>query len=161
MRLKDKKPIKEIPSHIARFLKNQHFVIVTTFDVHGFPHSVCKGIVKIEKNKIYLLDLYKQNTYLNLKRNKKVGITAVDVDTFTGYTIKGYGRMISIKSSGRELLDIWSEKIVKRISHRILMHIRKYRPSLHHPEAYLPSPQYIIVIEPQKIVDLVPQFTQK
>lgn len=161
MGLKEKKQIKELPSPIVRFLKSQHFVIVTTVDKEGFPYSSCKGIVKIEKNKIYLLDLYRQNTYINLKRNRKVNITAVDEDTFEGYTIKGYGKITRIKSSDRDILNIWSRKIVKRISHRALMHIRKDKSSLYHPEVYLPSPQYIIVIEPQKIVNLVPQFIQK
>ena len=153
--------MKVIPSVIAYFLKRQHFVAVTTMDKNGFPHNSCKGLVKIKGDEIFLLDLYKTHTYNNLRQCKKVGVTAIDASSFKGYTIKGYAKIVSIKKAHNELLSLWEENIMRRMSHRVLSHVKKDLPSKYHPEVLLPHPQYIIVVKAKKIIDLVPQLIKE
>jgi general stress protein 26 len=145
---------------VMKFFKDQNFVVIATLDDAGFPHISCKGIVKVEEDRIYLLDLYKLGTFHNLRRRKKVSITAVDPDTFKGYSIKGYGKIVDINKAHQELLDIWEERIVKRISHRVISHLRKEKSSIYHPEAVMPYPQYIIIVEVKEVVNLVPKPIQ-
>lgn len=150
--------MKEISKEVAGFFRKQHYVIVTTIDEKGFPHSSCKGLVKIEDDRVYLLDLYKQRTYRNLKKIRKINVTAVDGELFHGYCIKGTARIVKIEAAHKELLNQWEENIVKRVSHRVISHLHGERSSAYHPESLMPRPQYIIVMTIKEIVDLVPKF---
>ena len=50
----------ELIREIINFLEAQGVVLLTTIDEKGFPHSSCKGIVKIEETgRVYLLDAYR------------------------------------------------------------------------------------------------------
>ncbi len=150
--------MKEIAKEIAGFFKKQQYVIITTLDEKGFPHSSCKGLVKIEDDRVFLLDLYKQRTYRNLKKNRKINVTAVDAESFIGYCLKGTARIVKIEAAHKELLNRWEENVVKRVSHRVISHLHGERSSVYHPESLMPHPQYIIVMTIKEIVDLVPGF---
>lgn len=68
----------KLTEEIIKFFHSQHFVIVSTVDKDGMPHTSCKGIVNIDpKGMIYLLDLYKGKTYENLMKNGSMSISAV------------------------------------------------------------------------------------
>ena len=72
-----------LTEEVINFLHAQNFVIVSSLDKNGKLHNACKGIVDIDKGgHIYLLDLYKGNTYGNLGRNSNISITAVDEHRF-------------------------------------------------------------------------------
>ena len=52
--------MQRLTEDIIQLFQNQGYVIVSTIDRDGLPHSACKGIVKINRSgRIYLLDLYK------------------------------------------------------------------------------------------------------
>jgi len=140
---------------IVYFLKQQRFVIVASVDREGFPHTSCKGIVKVEEDKIYILDLYLKETYANIKRNKLVSITAVDEDKFMGYCIKGRAKMVDL-ASDKDMLKKWDSRLLERVSRRVLNHIKKNKSSLYHPEINMPRPKYVIEIEPKKVISLIP-----
>ena len=66
-----------MPRDVVAFLKRQSFIIFSTVDEKGRPHSVAKGIVEIDKNGVvFLLDLYRARTYANLLRNANASVTA-------------------------------------------------------------------------------------
>ncbi len=153
--------MKELTREIINFFKKQHFAIITTIDSQGFPHSSCKGIVKVEKDKICLLDLYRKSTFANLKNNKKVNVTAVEADTFLGYSIKGDADIIEIDKNHLDLLKEWDRKLIERISHRVITHIRKERYTDYHPEAVFPRPQYFISVRVEKVVNLTPRSLRR
>ena len=88
--------MKRLNKEIIYFFRNENFVIVSTVDEKGRPHNSCKGIVKIsQRGGVYLLDLYRENTYKNLKQNPCISITAVDGHRFVGYCLKGKAKIIS------------------------------------------------------------------
>ncbi|MBM3249666.1 MAG: pyridoxamine 5'-phosphate oxidase family protein [Candidatus Omnitrophica bacterium] len=150
--------MKKIPENILRFFQNQGFVIVSTIDKSGLVHSACKGIVKIEgTGRIYLLDLYRARTYINLKNNPAISVTAVDEHKFSGWCLKGRAKILNAGEVSGELIREWEAKISGRIAYRLLKNIREEKGHPRHPESQLPKPQYMILMEAEEIVDLTPQ----
>lgn len=143
---------------IIKFLHNQHYTVVTTIDRKGCPHNSCKGIVNIDKEKgeIYLLDVYKGKTLENLKQNPHINITAVDEHKFMGYCLKGIAKIVKREELESHIIKTWEQKITKRISHRLLKNIRGEKGHPRHPEALLPRPEYLILMEVKEIIDLTP-----
>ena len=147
----------KLDNEVYDFFSRQGFVVVSTLDKDGSIHNACKGIVEIDKSgKIYLLDLYQQRTLQNLKNNQQISITAVDEHSFSGYCLKGKGRVVGINQITPQINLAWEEKISSRISQRIIKNIRGEPGHPRHPEANLPKPVYMILIEVKEIVDLTP-----
>lgn len=154
--------MKRLGHDIIRFLHNQGFVVVSTIDKTDRPHSSCKGIVKMTKGgKIYLLDLYKEKTFENLKRNKRVSITAVDEHRFEGFCLKGKARVIKEEKLKDHILDAWETRISQRITQRVLRNIVGEKSGSRHPEVFLPRPEYLIVMEVEEVVDLTPHHIKR
>ncbi|PIQ91092.1 MAG: hypothetical protein COV71_01085 [Candidatus Omnitrophica bacterium CG11_big_fil_rev_8_21_14_0_20_41_12] len=148
--------MKQISSDIIDFLHTQSFVIVSSLDERGFPHSSCKDIVKIDPDgKIYLVDVYHGATVANIRRNPQVSISAVDEHKFIGYCLKGKALLMS-EDISQEIIKTWEDKITSRLTKRLLRNLSENKSRRHHPEASLPFPKHIILIEVEDIVDLAP-----
>lgn len=146
-----------IAPDIVEFFHNQHFTVISTIDKKGYPHNSCKGIVQIdESGKVYLLDLYMSKTYENLNANPHISITAVDEHKFKGYCLKGKAKIVQKNKVSKGILKLWEDKITSRISHRLLKNIKGEKGHAAHPEALLPTPTYLIVVDVEEIVDLIP-----
>ena len=149
--------IMKLSDEIIHFLYKQHYTVISTIDKGGAIHNSCKGIVNIDKEgRIYLLDLYKQRTYKNLKKDSNIALTAVDEHKFKGYSLKGKAKIISEDKIKPDILAAWDKKISGRISHRILKNISGEKGHDSHPEILLPKPEYIIEMRVKKVVDLTP-----
>ncbi|MDP3732336.1 MAG: pyridoxamine 5'-phosphate oxidase family protein [Candidatus Omnitrophota bacterium] len=149
--------MKRLGDDVIQFFHNQGCVIVSTIDKNGFPHGACKGIVQINRNgRIYLLDLYRARTYDNLKQNSYISITAIDEHKFMGYCLKGKAEIISEEKFGSQIIKAWEARITSRLTRRVLKNIREEKGHPRHPEALLPRPEYLIVMEVEEIVDLTP-----
>ncbi len=157
--------MRQIPEPIIDFLHTQSFVIISSLDEHGFPHSSCKDIVKIEPiGQVYLVDVYHGMTAANIKRNPHVSISAVDEHKFIGYCLKGTARLIP-ENISQEIIKTWEDKITSRLAKRLLRNLSsdkllsnlsEDKGRAHHPEASLPLPKHIILIEVEQVVDLAP-----
>jgi len=142
---------------IINFFHRQPYTIVTTIDNKGCPHNSCKGIVDIEEmGKVYLLDVYKERTFRNLKENPHISIAAVDEHKFIGFCLKGVAKIVKQKDLHSGTVKKWEDKITKRISHRLLKNLHGQKGHPLHPEALLPKPEYLIVVDVEEIVDLTP-----
>lgn len=150
--------MKKLSDDIVYFFKNQGFAIVSTLDPEGNIHCSAKGIVGIEKEgKVFVVDLYMQKTFNNLKKDPRISITAIDEREFIGFTLQGKAKIIPAEEMGGHLIDEWEKKIINRISKRVVKSVQKYHASLDHFEAKLPSqPQYLIEIDVESIIDLTP-----
>ncbi len=128
--------MKKITEEIIRFFHKQPYTIVTTIDKDGSLHNSCKGIVDIEESgRVYLLDLYKEKTYRNLKENPHINITAVDEHRFIGYSLKGMARIVKREKVKSRIIKSWEDRIKKRITQRLLRNIRGEKGHSRHPEA--------------------------
>lgn len=154
--------MKALSAKIVHFLEKQGLVIVSTIDAKGRIHCSAKGIVGIEEQgKIYLIDLYRANTFKNLQQNSTISITAVDEHHFRGYTIKGKAHIIEREKIKDHVIKSWEERVIGRISKRLIKNIRSEKKSSSHYEARLPSPQYLIVMQAEDIVDLTPAHIKR
>ncbi|MBU2540864.1 MAG: pyridoxamine 5'-phosphate oxidase family protein [Candidatus Omnitrophica bacterium] len=149
--------MKHLTEEIIYFFRSQNFIVVSSVDKGGSPHASCKGLIDINKNgRIYLLDLYRKKTFENLKRNHNISITAVDEHHFRGFCLKGKARLVEAEKLKSHILKAWEEKIVDRITNRVLKNIHGEKGHAKHPESRLPRPAYMIVMETEEIVDLTP-----
>ncbi len=145
----------KLPSEVVRFLRKQSYVIFSTVDEKGRPHSVAKGIVEIDKKgTISLLDLYRARTYANLKRNANASVTAIDEDVFIGYTLKGKARIVDQEGLDSAIKEKWRKLLRSRITKRIVNNVRSEMGGKPPHEAHMPNPEYIIVFECEEVVDL-------
>ena len=150
--------MKRLPDEIVRFFRKQGFVIVSTIDGRGVPYEACKGIVKINRNlNVYLLDLYKGRTYRNLVNNSRMSITVVDEHLFKGYCLRGRGSIVKSEDIEPHILREWQDKITSRITRRIIKNIQGQKGHRCQPEAFLPKPEYMIVMNVQEVVNLAPR----
>lgn len=151
----------KLPQEIIEFLKAQGFVIVSSIDKNGFPHSSCKAIVKIEpQGMIFLIDLYHGSTGENIKHNPRINISAVEEHKFIGYCLKGKGQIL-LDDISQELIKIWEENLTSRLTKRLLKNLSEDRVRGHHPEATLPRPKHVIALEVEEIIDLAPYHSSK
>ena len=154
--------MKKLTYEIIHFFQNQSFVIVSTLDPDGTPHSSCKGVIKITRSgKVYLLDVYLRKTYNNLRQNPKISLTAVDEHKFKGFCLKGKAKLLEQNRLSSGIIKAWEERIAGRITRRLLKNIREEKGHPSHPEALLPKPEYMIVMEVEEIVDLTPHHLKK
>lgn len=154
--------MKRLSDEIIRFFKSQSFVIVTTSDRDGTPHSACKGIVEInEEGLVYLLDLYRGRTLQNLQHNRRIAVTAVDEHKFKGFCLKGKGSIARAEELAPGIMHAWEEKITSRITQRVLKNLHEGKGHPRHPEALLPKPAYMIVMETEEAVDLTPHHIKR
>jgi len=151
-----------IPPDVIQFFQGQGSVIVSTIDQKGLPHNSCKGIIEINRNGlIYLLDVYKQKTFQNLKGNPNISITAVDEHRFVGYSLKGRAKIIASANLDPKVIKSWEERVSGRISQRLIRNIHEEKGHAHHPEAQLPKPEYLIAVKVNEIVDLTPHHIKE
>ncbi len=149
--------MKKLTDGILKFISKQPYTVLTTVDKKGYPHSSCKAVVYIDENKhLYLLDLYRRNTYENLKVNSNVSITAVDEHKFAGYCLKGKAEITRLEKLDKKVFKAWEEKINKRISKRLLKNLKGEKGHPRHPEARLPDPKYFIMVKVREVIDLTP-----
>ncbi|MFA5388201.1 MAG: pyridoxamine 5'-phosphate oxidase family protein [Candidatus Omnitrophota bacterium] len=151
-----------LPEGVIKFFNSQRFSIVSTIDKDGSPHNACKGMVDIEKDgRVYLLDLYRGKTFENLARNSSISVTAVDEHKFAGYCLKGKARMLDKEKIESRIIKLWEKKITGRISHRLLKNIKEEKGHVSHPEALLPKPEYMILVDVEEVIDLMPNHIRQ
>jgi general stress protein 26 len=154
--------MKPIPKEIIDFLHTQDFVIVSSIDKNGFPHSSCKAIVKVDPSgKIYLVDVYFGVTSENVERNPNISISVVDEHKFIGYCLKGKSSKMQNNFISQEMIKTWEDNITSRLAKRLLKNLVQDHGQKHHPEASLPRPKHLIVLEVEEIVDLAPYHLKK
>jgi len=150
--------MKKIPPVAQNILNKHHFVVVSSFNQKRAIHTSLKAVVDIDpKGKIFILDLYKGVTYNNIKQNPKITLTIVDEHKFLGYSIQGRARILKKGSFSKKILDIWHEKLAKRIARRIIRHAKELVPGRDAvPEAGFPLPEYLMQVDVDKVMDLAP-----
>ena len=154
--------MKQLSAIIIDFLHTQDFVVVSSIDKNGFPHSSCKAIVKIDPaGEIYLVDVYRGLTSENIERNQHISISAVDEHKFIGYCLKGHARKMHDDFISQEILKTWEDNITSRLAKRLLRNLVQDQGQKHHPEASLPRPKHLIVLEVEEIVNLAPYHLSK
>jgi len=135
----------KISAEVINFLDRQGFVVVSTIDSQGTINSSAKGIVKVEEDdKVYLIDLYRANTFSNLRDNPTITITAIDERRFKGYSLKGRAQVVEGKDVDDNIIKEWEDRVVSRISKRLVSDIQEDKKASNHPEARFPKPSILL-----------------
>lgn len=148
--------INKLSESMINLMKKQGFVIVSSLDGQGKIHCSAKGIVGIEQTRVFLIDLYKARTYNNLSKNPIVTISFVDEHSFEGYSLQGMAKIVEKEKIKKSIIADWEDKVLQRISQRVIKNLKQGKPGSHHPEASFPHPKYLIEIDIEKIIDLAP-----
>ena len=152
----------KIEDHIIHFFLNQGCVIISTVDKRGCPNSACKGIVDIDpEGHVYVFDLYRGQTWENLKADPMISMTAIDEHRFIGYCLKGRARIVSQDEISPHLIKAWEDRVTSRLTQRLLKNLRGEKGHPLHPEALLPKPKYMIAFDVDEVVDLAPHPTSR
>ncbi len=147
-----------IPQNIANFLGKQGFAIVSTLDPQGSIHCSAKGFVGLdEEGRLFFIDLYRAHTLNNLKKNKNISATCVNEHEFRGYTLKGTAKIVKREDIKDKVIKEWEQRVVNRISKRVIKNIQNDKKSSNQPEAKFPQPEYLIEMDVEEIVDLAPK----
>ena len=147
----------KINEEVINFFEKQGFAIFSTIDHKGNIHCSAKGIIKVEPDgTVYLMDVYHGVTFKNLKANPVSSVTAVDEKSFKGYTLKGKAKIVDKEDIKNVIVKKWEEKLVSRITARVIKSVKSDRKSSVHPEADLPLLKYLICMKTESIVDLTP-----
>ena len=146
----------DLPEDVVSFLKRHGIATVATLDPEGAIHCAVKGIVGFEgNNKILIMDLYHGRTHRNLKNNPTITITVVNEKDFRGYALQGKARIVKREDIQPYIVDAWEERIIHRITERVLRSVRRGEKTGVHHEAHLPhQPKYLIEVDVDHIVDL-------
>ncbi len=145
----------KIADEIISFLRRQSYIIFSTVDEEGRPHTVAKGIVDIgEDGVIYLLDLYMGKTYDNLRRNENASVTAIDEHAFIGYTLKGTASILEQDGLEEAVKEKWRKLLRSRITKRIIDNVRSEIGGNPPHEARMPGPKYVIIFQVEEVVNL-------
>jgi hypothetical protein len=81
----------------------------------------------------------------------------VDEHKFKGWCLKGRAKIIGKKRLNPNIIKAWEARIANRITNRLLKNIKtEEKGHGRHPESQLPRPEYMIMVEVEKIVDLMP-----
>ncbi|MCK5306720.1 MAG: pyridoxamine 5'-phosphate oxidase family protein [Candidatus Omnitrophica bacterium] len=149
-------------SNTVYFFRRQRFVIVSTLDSQGKIHCSVKGTVGIEgEGKVYIIDLYRAETFNNLKRNPAITITAVDEHRFKGYSLKGKAKIVEREKIKSRFMEKWEAGVAERVSKRVIKNIKEDKKTERHPEVLFPQPQYLIEMKVEEVVDLTPGHLKK
>jgi len=149
-------------AELLDLLGKQTYVIVSSMDERGSIHNSCKGIVRAEpQGLVYLSDLYLRRTFENLRRDPRISITFADEHKFYGFCLKGTARLIRKEDADAQIIAEWERKLNARISQRVVRDLQGEDSGKKHPEAHFPAPQYIICVEVEEIVDLIPEHIKK
>jgi len=153
----------ELSDEIIKLFSKQGAIIISTIDTQKRIHCSVKGLVGIEKEgKVFVIDLYTGKTHRNLLENTTVSLTVVDEDRFMGFTLQGKAKLVSRADIKEHIVKEWENRIIQRVSKRMIASIQRGVTTKKHFEVHLPKhPQHLIEIDVERIIDLSPPSANK
>ena len=84
----------------------------------------------------------------------------MDEHKFKGWCLTGKGEIVPGEKLKSDVIKEWEKRISMRITQRLLKNIQQEKGHHRHPEAQLPRPEYMIVMEIEDMVDLTPHHVK-
>ncbi len=144
-----------ITQKVKDFLIRQTFINIATCNSEGRPNVAPKFLLQIDENSIYLADYVIGATCRNLKINKKVSLSTVDIDTLTGYQINGSAAVIEKGPEYDAFSETFRKKQIQLCVSRIVEGVHKEQRHRSF-ETSLSESIAIIKIEVNEIVEIIP-----
>ncbi|MDD4183096.1 MAG: pyridoxamine 5'-phosphate oxidase family protein [Candidatus Omnitrophica bacterium] len=150
---KRKNVSREIAEKICYFLNKTEFLNIATCDFSGRPNVAPKFLVKVEGTNIYLADYVFGRTFINIKNNPRVSLSAVNLTTLTGYQINGTARIIASGPELKRLIKEMQAKQVKFSASRLIEGLHK-ETAYKDFEVTLPEKACIFKIKIEEVAEI-------
>ncbi len=140
------------------FLEKQEFLYVGTCGAGGRPLVAPKFLVKVEDDHIYLADFVIGRIWTNLRRNPRVSLAAMNMETLVGYQISGAAHMFGRGKEHLRLVKELQEKEVTLSARRVMEGIvrgKKHKSF----EASFPDRVIIFKVKVKEVVRIEPSGT--
>ena len=98
---------------LKALLKNREFLSVATATLDGKPNAAPKFVLKIEGDRLWLVDYTVGTTWRNLKVNSMVSLSFIDYKTLKGYQLNGTATIIDKGASYKKLVSEMQDKVIK------------------------------------------------
>ena len=135
------------------FLKGKKFINIATCDFNHRPNVAPKFLLKIKNGFIYLIDYVMNTTLKNIKINRRVSLSTINVDTLKGYQINGIAEVIDKGHTYKNLLKEYSDRQLTFSTERIVRTLRegKRDKAL---EVQLPEEVIVLKVKIEEIVGI-------
>jgi general stress protein 26 len=105
--------------------KGLKVVHLATCGKDGKPNSAPKLLVNIQApNKVYVLDYKSTQTFKNIDCNRKVSLSFMDDDSFTGYRLTGDSEILESGPEFDKAKRSWEKRLIHFEADRIIRRIR-------------------------------------
>ncbi|MDD5097497.1 MAG: pyridoxamine 5'-phosphate oxidase family protein [Candidatus Omnitrophica bacterium] len=147
-----------INKNIQELIEAREFISVATCDLKARPNAAPKFILKVERDRIYLVDYIIGRTFQNLQINPQASLSFIDSNTLVGYQING---KVEIIDSGAEYDGILKELQDKQIdlsTKRVMDGVVKGQA---HKAYEVASPEQFIIlkVKVEEVVEIRPSGT--
>lgn len=109
---------------MKELLKKREFLSVGTCDFKGMPNAVPKFLLKVEDDRIYLVDYTIGTTWRNIKINPRVSLSFINPRTLKSYRINGTVRVITKGAKFDKLFREMQKRAVSLTAQHIIEDLR-------------------------------------
>ena len=103
-------------------LKTRRFLNISTC-LDNRPNVAPKLLLKVDSNCIYLIDYVRNTTLNNIKKNPKVSISFINLETLKGYQINGVAQIVCDMCEQDDLLEQYNKKQIKLSAERLVRNL--------------------------------------
>jgi predicted pyridoxine 5'-phosphate oxidase superfamily flavin-nucleotide-binding protein len=113
-----------LSKELISLIEKREFLSVATCDFKGRPNAAPKFVLKVEIDRIYLVDYTIGTSLKNLKVNPKVSMSLVDIRTLKGYQFNGSVKIITRGKLYNKMRNEMTDKEVRLTTQRIIDEVR-------------------------------------
>lgn len=113
-----------LPKELIDLIEKREFVSVATCDFKGRPNAAPKFVLKVESDRIYLVDYTIGTTWKNLKANPRISLSLTDARTLKGYQINGDVHIVTRGKLYDKMRNEMTDKEVRLTTQRIIDEVR-------------------------------------
>jgi len=144
-----------IAAKIRTLLADAEFVNIATCKADGQPNAAPKFLLKVEGERLYVVDCVMGQTWNNLKSNPRVSIPIMDADTLIGHRINGTAKIVEEGSLRQRLAEELSHKQITLSTRRVIESVKSERK---HESLEIEFPEVVgmFVVEVDEVVEIGP-----
>ena len=113
-----------LSKELITLMEKKEFVSVATCDFKGRPNAVPKFVLKVESDRVYLVDYTIGTSWKNLKVNPRISISLIDTRTLKCYQINGSVKIIKRGKLYDKMRNEMMDKEVRLTTQRIIDEVR-------------------------------------
>ncbi len=112
------------PKELTSLLTKREFISVATCDFKGRPNAAPKFLLRVEGNRLYLVDYTIGTTWQNLKTNPRISMSLIDIPRLRGYQLNGSVKIISKGKIYEKMHKEMTDKEISLTAQHIIDEIR-------------------------------------